>query len=131
MQTGANKLDFDFQPELLRGIDNQNDQKLPRIAPVRLKFGLNFSNPNFVDSRVELQEVMKQNRVSTDETPTNGYSVLNASLSKDVSINKKKVSLFLQGRNLTNSTIREHVSFLKDIAPQPGRSGILGITFKF
>jgi iron complex outermembrane receptor protein len=39
--------------------------------------------------------------------------------------------LFVDGRNLTNEEIREHVSFLKDIAPSPGRSVRAGVAWKF
>jgi iron complex outermembrane receptor protein len=39
--------------------------------------------------------------------------------------------VFLDGRNLTNEEIREHVSFLKDIAPSPGRSIRTGVAWRF
>jgi iron complex outermembrane recepter protein len=34
---------------------------------------------------------------------------------------------FVQGRNLTDEDIRVHTSFLKDIAPPPGRSFVVGL----
>ncbi|MGH1559893.1 hypothetical protein ACRAWD_23820 [Caulobacter segnis] len=39
--------------------------------------------------------------------------------------------LFVDGRNLTNETIREHTSFLKDFAPAPGRSVRAGFAWRF
>jgi len=41
------------------------------------------------------------------------------------------VTVSLRGRNLTDAEIREHASYLKDIAPSPGRSVSLGLAFTF
>ena len=41
------------------------------------------------------------------------------------------VRLFLDGRNLTDQEAREHASFLKDIAPLPGRTVRAGFTASF
>jgi iron complex outermembrane receptor protein len=40
-------------------------------------------------------------------------------------------SLFLQGNNLLNKDIRVHTSFLKDFAPQAGRSIFAGLRSNF
>jgi iron complex outermembrane receptor protein len=39
--------------------------------------------------------------------------------------------LFLLVRNATNEAFRLHTSFLKDEAPQPGRSAVLGLRARF
>jgi iron complex outermembrane receptor protein len=41
------------------------------------------------------------------------------------------VTLSLRGRNLTNAEIREHASFLKDIAPSPARSVSAALSWTF
>ncbi len=44
---------------------------------------------------------------------------------------QKNVTLFAEARNLTNEEAREHVSFLKDIAPLPGRNLRVGVAYRF
>lgn len=41
------------------------------------------------------------------------------------------LKLFIDGHNLTNEEAREHTSFLKDIAPLPGRSIRAGFAYEF
>jgi iron complex outermembrane recepter protein len=131
MTLNSHKLDFDFQPDYVRARDVDTGQPLPRIAPLRFKFGLNYSNPLLFDSRLEVLRVQQQNRVAQFETQTNAYTTLNFIVSREFPISNYPVSLFLKGSNLTNSTIRDHVSFLKDIAPLPGRAGIAGVSITF
>ena len=40
------------------------------------------------------------------------------------------LELFLTGRNLTDDEQRYHTSFIKDFAPQPGRTIEAGVTFR-
>ena len=80
---------------------------------------------------VEVRRVGKQNRVATLELPTSGYTTLNASLVARPLKGNDGFKVFLDGHNLTNTEAREHASFLKDIAPLPGRSFRLGVGYTF
>jgi iron complex outermembrane receptor protein len=80
--------------------------------------------------KLELRQVGEQDRVAEFELPTDGYRVLNAYLSA-TPFADKKLKLFLEGRNLNDAEAREHASFLKDLAPLPGRSFRLGVGYKF
>jgi len=40
-------------------------------------------------------------------------------------------NLFIRGANLLNEEARRHTSFLKDRAPLPGRSGLVGVRVNF
>ena len=80
---------------------------------------------------VEVRRVGKQNRVATFELPTSGYTMLNASLVVRPFKGNDGLKVFLDGHNLTNTEAREHASFLKDIAPLPGRSFRLGVGYTF
>jgi iron complex outermembrane receptor protein len=55
---------------------------------------------------------------------------LNASLTFHP-LKDRGFKIFLDGRNLTDAELREHASFLKDIAPLPGRSLRLGVGYRF
>jgi iron complex outermembrane receptor protein len=39
--------------------------------------------------------------------------------------------LYVKGVNLTNEEAREHTSFLKDLAPLPGRGIVVGARISF
>ena len=70
-------------------------------------------------------------KASTVEAATaDGYTALNASLAWRP-IADTPVTLSLRGRNLTNAEIREHASFLKDIAPSPARSVSASLSWTF
>lgn len=80
--------------------------------------------------RLELREVGRQDRVAEVELPTDGYRTVNAFVSWRPDPAGGLV-LFAEARNLNDAEIREHASFLKDLAPQPGRSIRLGATYRF
>lgn len=83
-----------------------------------------------VQAQAEVRRVASQNRVSTFELPTDGYTQVNAMVTFKP-IADSPLRLFVDGRNLTNETIREHTSFLKDFAPAPGRSVRAGFAWRF
>ena len=43
----------------------------------------------------------------------------------------KDVTVFAEAHNLTDEEAREHTSFLKDIAPLPGRNLRIGVSYAF
>ncbi len=81
--------------------------------------------------KLELRRVGEQDRVAAFETPTDGYTQLNAYLVVRPLRDKPGLKLFVDGRNLTDEEAREHASFLKDIAPLPGRNVRLGVAYRF
>lgn len=80
---------------------------------------------------VEVHHVAGQDRVAAFELPTSGYTMLNASLVLRPVTDRPEFKVFLDGRNLTNVEAREHASFLKDVAPLPGRTFRLGVGYRF
>ena len=80
--------------------------------------------------QLEVRRVASQDRVAAFELPTDGHTLLNAQLTfrplKDPGF-----KVFVEGRNLTNVEAREHASFLKDIAPMPGRNLRIGAGYRF
>ena len=39
--------------------------------------------------------------------------------------------LYAEARNLNDAEVREHASFLKDLAPSPGRNLRIGAVYRF
>jgi iron complex outermembrane receptor protein len=79
---------------------------------------------------LEMRRVGGQDRLARFELPTEGHTQLNASLTFRP-LKDRGFKIFLDGRNLTDAELREHASFLKDIAPLPGRSLRLGVGYRF
>jgi iron complex outermembrane receptor protein len=103
---------------------------LPRIAPLRLGAGLVYAREAF-GARVDVSRVRSQTRVAANELPTDGYTLLNASASYRLKSGRTTWEAFLRANNLLNANARNHVSFLKDQAPLPGRGLMLGLRAGF
>jgi len=92
----------------------------PRIPPLRLLGGLTVNTPKF-DVRGEVEWVDDQERVSAAETPTDGYTMVNAEVTVRPWGGDRPVSLALSANNIFDVNARRHASFLKDFAPLAGR----------
>jgi iron complex outermembrane recepter protein len=78
----------------------------------------------------EVRHVAEQDRIAAFETATAAYTVVNARAEYRPT-GHEGLRLFAEGRNLTDEEVREHASFLKELAPQPGRSLRLGAAVTF
>ena len=101
---------------------------LPRIPPQRLGLGLHGGWKS-LDATIDAIFADDQDDVVTDELPTEGYTLLNASLSYTFA--DSGLLLFLRGSNLLDEDIRQHTSPLKDLVPLPGRSLHFGLRYEF
>lgn len=109
--------------------DTRNNQYLPRISPLRLGGGLDYRLGNW-NARVDVLHAFKQNNVAENELKTNAYTNLSALVAYKLPV-KSHVELFAKANNLLNEEIREHASFLKDIAPAGARALLLGARADF
>ncbi len=92
----------------------------PRIPPLRVLGGLGVNTPR-IDGRVEVERVTGQDRVAQFETPTPGYTMVNAALNWRPWGEERPLSFALSANNIFDVTARRHASFLKDYAPLAGR----------
>lgn len=97
-----------------------NDQPLPRIPPLRVGTGIRYEGPPW-NGAVRVTRVAEQDRVASLEEPTSGYTMLAAEVGYRLLLDGWLHELVLQGRNLTDTEARNHVSLLKEMAPLPGR----------
>lgn len=101
-----------------------------RIPPYSVTGRLAWTSTRF-DVSGEVRHVGEQDRVANAfELPTNDYTLVNASVAVRP-FSQQNVTLFAEARNLTDEEAREHVSFLKDIAPLPGRNLRVGVAYRF
>jgi len=83
-------------------------------------------------SGLTILRAQQQDRLATFETSvTPGYTKIDANLSYTQQVGSLQLTWFALAKNLLNQDIRLATSVLKDVAPQPGRSFILGVRTKF
>jgi iron complex outermembrane receptor protein len=76
--------------------------------------------------------VMRQDRRAELETSTPGYTLVNVEVTYRIKEMKSNgIKIFVQGKNLLNEEMRVHTSFLKNFAPLPGRSLVVGLRGEF
>lgn len=92
----------------------------PRIPPLRIMGGLELNSSHF-NLRGEVERVTAQNRIADFETPTAGYTMVNAELGWRPWGRERPLSLVLSANNLFDVDARRHASFAKDYAPLAGR----------
>ena len=92
---------------------------VPRIPPLRLLGGLEAQGDRLT-ARIEAEHVFDQNRVATFETPTDGYTLVNASVAIKP-FGDGRTTLLLSANNMFDVLARRHASVLKDFAPLAGR----------
>jgi iron complex outermembrane receptor protein len=116
-------LDLELQADYVRAsLRGGREDPLPRIPPFRFGAALHYQDTR-LDGRLEVRSVADQKRVSSEsELPTEGYTFVNASVSHRFFVGRTILQLRVQGNNLTDAEGRNHVSFLKDLAPLPGRN---------
>lgn len=113
-------LDLELTGDFVRAELRATGEPLPRIPPTRFGAGLHYHGEQW-DGRVEVRHSAEQDRVSLFERPTPGYTFLNASVGYRLFAGGTIVDFILRGTNLTDQEGRVHASFLKDLAPLPGR----------
>jgi iron complex outermembrane receptor protein len=99
---------------------------LPRMSPSRLGLDLGWRQPRW-SAQLAALHALRQTRVARfdlrdgePEQPTASYTRLDAGVAWRAA--DRPLTLTLQVRNLTDRDIRVHTSYLKNLAPLPGRS---------
>lgn len=106
-----------------------NGTNLPRIPPARYGFGIDASHGP-LRGNVSLVHAFAQDNLGPLETPTNGYTMVTIDIAYQFRLdeaNEQMYELYLQGRNVLDEEARRATSFLKDVAPLPGASLVLGV----
>ena len=100
-----------------------------RIPPWSATTRLAWASPRF-DAGLEVRRVGEQDELADFELGTDGYTLVNLT-GAIRPFSDANIIVFAEARNLTDEEAREHASFLKDIAPLPGRNVRIGVTYRF
>jgi iron complex outermembrane receptor protein len=117
---GIGRVGVEVQADYVRAtLDNLGN--VPRIPPLRYGGGLFFESDK-VEFRLNVLHADDQNKIEAHETPTPGFTNVNASATVHLySGMQGDWDLALVATNLTDSVQRNHISFSKDFMLQPGR----------
>ena len=103
---------------------------LPRQSPRRTGLALDYQWRN-VSANVDWTRYARQDNTAAQESATDGYKMLDATLTYHWRGFANDIALYIKGENLTNTEARVHTSFLKDLTPKPGRNISIGIRGTF
>ncbi len=115
----GNHLGLTASSDFVHAEETGSGMPLPLIPPLRWSVGALWEYGQW-RATLDLRRTEKQTRVAEFETPTPGYTMLNASVSYALITGALGHEIMLRGTNLTNAEARNHVSLLKDVAPLPG-----------
>ncbi|MEO7659571.1 MAG: TonB-dependent receptor, partial [Pyrinomonadaceae bacterium] len=121
---------IDGKLDYVRAELTESGRPLPRIPPFRATVGLNWRYKSlFV--RPEIIMAASQSRVFDNETPTDGYTVVNVKAAYTLFRGRTAHIFSVSGNNLKNRLYRNHLSFIKRIAPEIGRNFKAVYTVRF
>jgi iron complex outermembrane receptor protein len=129
VEKNPNDLYLRLQADYVHAEDSSGEP-LPRITPFRYGISLNYESEHWAAS-IEGWRVDAQNRVAEFETSTPGYTFLNVSLGYKFQWGRTYNYLYVRGTNLTDEEGRDHLSFLKEVLPLPGRGVTVGLRTTF
>lgn len=107
-----------------------NGEALPRTPPASLLTALNWQKDGWT-ARVESKAVLKQNQVAANESSTSGFLLFNAYAGFKQQLSHGELQWQASLHNLADKYSLNHVSYLKEDAPMPGRNVQLGVRYKF
>ena len=105
-------------------------EAVPRIPPLRVTLNVDI-HAGALTVSPELTVAARQGRVFHEETPTDGYALVNVDASYVWPGQHRAHVLSFIGHNLTNALYSNHMSFIKDLAPEMGRGLRVSYSLRF
>jgi iron complex outermembrane receptor protein len=129
VEKNPNDLYLRLQADYVHAEDSTGEP-LPRITPFRYGISLNYESEHWLAS-IEGWRVDAQNRVAEFETTTPGYTFFNVSAGYKFQCRRTYNYLYVRATNLLDAEGRDHLSFLKEVLPLPGRGVVVGLRTTF
>lgn len=106
-----------------------DSEDLPRIPPLRVGSTLSYQDDS-VNADVSVTWYNEQDKVASYETTTDSYTMVDASVEYTMP-GDLEWSVYARANNLLDEEARVHTSFIKDMAPLPGRNFTVGTRLVF
>jgi iron complex outermembrane recepter protein len=116
--------------DYIRGELKGTGDPLPRMPPLRGQIGLRYQY-NAFQIGGNLTAAAKQDRVFDEETPTDGYQLLKLFAAYSLTSGRVLHTITARVDNVTDELYRNHLSLIKDLAPEMGRNFKLLYNVKF
>jgi iron complex outermembrane recepter protein len=124
------EVDMRLFADYVRG-ELASGESLPRLPPLRYGARFEYHNERLLVG-LEATRYDDQDEVAPFEEETPGYMLMNADVRwRLLAVSSMELELFINGSNLGDEEARKHTSFVKDVAPLPGRNYALGVRSRF
>ena len=117
----ADRVQAEVGASYVRGENLDEDLPLPEIPPFKATGTLEYRHPLFT-AGATAEIAARQDRVDTFETTTDGYAVFGLYAQRDFVSSHIRHSLTLTIDNLANTEYRNHLSRIRSVMPEKGRS---------
>ena len=117
---GSSDLSVDGVADYTRAKISSGGGNAPRIPPLRLLGGVELTNARF-DLRGEVEYSDDQTKTAAFETPTDGFTLVNASATWRPFGRDRNIALIASVNNIFDVAARRAASFTKDFVPLTGR----------
>jgi len=131
LMTGAVHVDLTAGLDLLRGDNLSTGEPLPRVSPARLRMGLEGGTDAW-HAGAELRHIARQSRVGSNDTPTDGYSVLDLWARGNI-LPAGRMGWFAKLGNVGNALGYNAVAVatIRGLVPLPGRALTVGLNARW
>lgn len=117
----TDRLVLDGTISQVRGTLTVTDEPIPFIPPRSGRLAARYEAPGYFLG-VGAKLAARQDRVGEFEEPTAGYTIFDATAGIRWVTHGRVHSVTLRADNIADTEYRDHLSRIKDVMPQPGRS---------
>lgn len=115
--------------DITRG-KGQGGDNLPRMPAPRLTLGVEYQKDNW-DFDLEAQHFFDQTKTAENELKTDSFTMLNFGVIYELPKEMQNYRFYFRVKNITDVEGRLATSFVKDVAPMPGRNFLAGVQALF
>jgi iron complex outermembrane receptor protein len=126
------RLDLTGGLDLVRGDNLDTGEPLPRLAPLRMRAGLEFMLDG-VTAALQVRHAARQDRVPALDRATDGYTLFDLSASGPLTAFAEGALWFVKLNNASNALAYNAgtIVTLRGLVPLPGRALSAGVQLKF
>ncbi|MDD5632523.1 MAG: TonB-dependent receptor [Methylococcales bacterium] len=130
MQNRYGAIDLTLFGDYTRGTFDQGGN-VPRMPPLRYGLQLSYEKNDW-SANARLTRGEAQTFAGENQSNTPGYLLLNLGAQYSLAtFHDSELMLFAAGKNMLNENIRNSTSYLRNFAPEPGRSAEIGIRLSY
>lgn len=115
------RVELEMNLSHVRGENRDERIPLPEMPPLKFVGSATYRHP-WLTAGGTVESAAGQKRVDTYEDPTDGYTVFGVTIQRDFLANQARHSVILSLENLFDAEYRNHLSRVRSVMPETGRS---------